>query len=151
MNINTWPELSYEAAKETYETVHLWTQIAGKIKLGKLPWVNHSWHVTLFVTPYGFTTGDIPDKDKHLQINFDLLNHRLQIITSKNEERLLDLKSLSAASCYSNVLEILSDFGIDCRINAVPNEIENPVPLNLNTEQTTYDIQQVANLHQALM
>ena len=77
MNINTWPELSYDEAKGTYETVHLWTQIAGKIKLGKLPWVNHSWHVTLFVTPYGLTTGDIPDKDKHFQINFDFLNHRL--------------------------------------------------------------------------
>lgn len=151
MSINHWPELSYEKSKGTYETIHLWTQIAGKIKLDKLPWINHSWHVTFFVTPYGLTTGDIPDKDKHFQINFDFINHRLQIITSKKEERLLDLKSLSVASCYSNTLEILSDFGIDCQINPVPNEMENPVPLNLNTEQSDYDTQHVASLHQALL
>ncbi|MBK9331353.1 MAG: hypothetical protein IPM96_02860 [Ignavibacteria bacterium] len=151
MRKENWPELSFEEAKQTYETIHLWTQIAGKVKLAKLPWINHSWHVTLFVTPFGLTTGDIPDHDKHFQINFDFLQHRLQIITSKNEEHLFDLRSLSVASCYKHTLTSLKEFGIDCKINPIPNEMENPIPLNLDEHHATYDPRHAANLHQALL
>lgn len=151
MRKEKWPELSYEKAKKTYETIHLWTQIAGKIKLTKLPWINHSWHVTLFVTPFGLTTGDISGSDKHFQINFDFLRHRLQIITSKKEEQVFDLKSLSVASCYNHTLITLKKFGIDCQINPIPNEIENPTPFHLDKVRTTYNPQHAADLHQALL
>ena len=91
MKQETWPELSFEKGNDTYQTIHLWTQIAGKIRLAKMPWINHSWHVTLYVTPFGLSTGNIPDLNKHFQINFDFLNHQLQIITSDKEERVLTL------------------------------------------------------------
>jgi hypothetical protein len=151
MRKENWPELSYEKAKQTYETIHLWTQVAGKIKLTKLPWINHSWHVTLFVTPFGLTTGDIPGNGKHFQINFDFLRHRLQIITSKKEEQVFDLKSLSVASCYKHTLTTLKKFGIDCQINPIPNEIENPIPLHQDKTHATYYPEHAADLHQALL
>lgn len=151
MRTEDWPELSYEKAKATYETIHLWTQIAGKIKLAMLPWINHSWHVTLFVTPFGLTTGDIPGNNKHFQINFDFLKHRLQIITSKNEEQTFDLRSLSVASCYKHTMTTLEKFGIDCQINPIPNEIENPTPLHLDTAHSTYNLQHASDLHLALL
>jgi hypothetical protein len=119
--------------------------------LAKLPWINHSWHVTLFVMPFGLTTGDIPGDGKHFQINFDFLRHRLQIITSKNEEQVFDLKSLSVASCYEYALSTLKKFGVDCQINPIPNEIENPIPLHLDTTHATYNPEQAADLHQVLL
>ena len=151
MRKENWPKLSYNEARQTYETIHLWTQIAGKIKLAKLPWINHSWHVTLFVTPFGLTTGDIPDVDKHFQINFDFLQHRLQIITSKKEEKTFDLKLLSVASCYKHTLTTLKEFEIDCEINPIPNEIENPTPLHLDKAHATYNPKHASDLHQALL
>ncbi|WP_262674321.1 DUF5996 family protein [Gillisia mitskevichiae] len=81
MKKENWPVLSYQDAKRTYETIHLWTQIAGKVKLTQMPWINHSWHTTLFVNPRGLTTGDIPSENKHFQINFDFIDHELQVIT----------------------------------------------------------------------
>lgn len=146
-----WPELSYEDAKETYETIHLWTQIVGKIKLTNLPWINHSWHVTLFVTPLGLTTGNIPGENKYFQINFDFLHHHLQVITSKKEEQTFDLRSLSVASCYTSILTSLKEFGIDCKINPVPNEMEAPTPFHLDRRHATYDPKHASDLREALL
>jgi len=87
MNKEIWPELSFDKGKESYQTIHLWTQIVGKIKLAKMPWINHSWHVTLMVTPFGLTTGALPSNGKHFQININFLNHQLEIITSQHEVR----------------------------------------------------------------
>lgn len=151
MKNENWPELTFEMAKETYETIHLWTQIAGKIKVAKLPWINHSWHTTLFVTPFGLTTGDIPAEGKHFQINFDFLHHRLQILTSKKEEQTFDLNSLSVASCYNNTLSVLTDLGIECKINPMPNEIEGAVPFHLDEKHSTYNPEHAAGLHKALL
>ena len=130
MKQETWPELSFEKGNETYQTIQLWTQISGKVKLSKMPWINHSWHVTLFVTPFGLTTGDIPDFQKHFQINFDFLNHQLQIITSNSEERVFNLSGLSVAGYYRNILDALKDLDIAIKINPLPCEIENAVPFH---------------------
>ncbi|MDN3668268.1 DUF5996 family protein [Echinicola jeungdonensis] len=151
MKSESWPELSFEKAKETYETIHMWTQIVGKIKLVRLPWINHSWHITFFVTPFGLTTGDIPYPEKHFQINFDFLNHYLQIITSKNEEQRIDLKNLSVASCFKKTFSILKDLDIECEINPLPNELENPVPFHLDEGHSTYNPQYATDLHQVLL
>ncbi len=72
-----WPELPTEAWRDTYATLHLWTQIVGKIRLTKSPWLNHSWHVTLYVTPRGLTTSPVPDGTRTFQIDFDFIDHRL--------------------------------------------------------------------------
>jgi hypothetical protein len=77
-----WPELPTAAWRETYETLHLWTQIIGKIRLARAPWLNHSWHVALYVTARGLTTSPIPDDTRSFQIDLDLINHDLLISTS---------------------------------------------------------------------
>lgn len=151
MSKDDWPELSYEDAKETYKTVHLWTQIVGKIKLAKLPWINHSWHVTLLVTPLGLTTGDLADNGTHFQINFNFLQHRLQILTSKNQEKEFSLKSLSVASFYNQIRSALIDFGIEFEIHLIPNEIDDVIPFPLDNGHATYNPEHASNLHRALL
>lgn len=151
MGKEQWPELSYEDAKETYKTIHLWTQIVGKIKIARLPWINHSWHVTLFLIPTGLTTGDIPSEEKHFQINFDFVKHILQIATSKGETETFDLESLSVASCYENIFTTLKNLDISCEINPVPNEMEEAIPFPLNKEQSAYNPQHAHDLHRAMV
>jgi hypothetical protein len=150
MKKDIWPELPYEQAKDTYETIHMWTQIVGKIKLAKLPWLNHSWHVTLKVSPYGLTTGDIPGGEKHFQINFNFLHHQLEIYTSTNEEQSFDLTSLSVSSCYHALLNTLKNWGINVQINPIPNEIADAIPFYEN-DRVKYDRKSAENYHQALL
>ncbi|MBS1689831.1 MAG: hypothetical protein JSS96_13970, partial [Bacteroidetes bacterium] len=84
---NMWPVLSYEKAKDTYDTLHMCTQIVGKVKLALLPWVNHSWHVTLHITPTGLTTHTMPYEGKHFQVDFNFIVHELEISTSLGEKK----------------------------------------------------------------
>ena len=78
----TWPSLPFESWSDTYATLHMWTQVIGKIRLVQSPWVNHSWHVTLYVTSRGITTSPIPYGARTFQIEFDFLNHHLSIQAS---------------------------------------------------------------------
>ena len=151
MKQETWPELSFEKGNDTYQTIHLWTQIAGKIRLAKMPWINHSWHVTLYVTPFGLSTGNIPDLNKHFQINFDFLNHQLQIITSDKEERVFPLSVMSVASCYRNILGALADLDIGIKINPIPCEIENAIAFHEDEAHSTYVPEVAESLHKALL
>ncbi|GEO02856.1 hypothetical protein AAE02nite_05200 [Adhaeribacter aerolatus] len=151
MEKDYWPELSFEEAKATYQTIHLWTQIAGKIKLSKMPWINHSWHVTLSVSPSGLTTGSIPDQQQHFQINFDFIKHQLQIITSSGAERSFALTNLSVAACYRNLLGALQELGIEANINTMPNELVDPIPFHQDEQHHTYQPLHAANLHEALL
>ena len=146
-----WPELSYADAKDTYETLHLWTQIIGKIKLTKLPWINHSWHVTLAVTPTGLTTSHIMDGGKHFQIDFDFIHHQLQIATSTGEARNFALADMSVADFYEKVVTALDELEIQVKIHLIPNEIENPIPFNEDKTHKTYNSKHAADLHKALL
>lgn len=147
----SWPKLSFAEAKGTYETLHLWTQIAGKIRLSKTPWINHSWHVTLYVTPAGLSTGLIPDQDKFFQIDLDFIQHQLQVCTSTGEFHRISLKDLSVAACYEKTLIALQHCNIPVKIYPVPNELENPIPFTEDHQHATYDPAHAASLHQVLM
>lgn len=147
----TWPELSYAEAHKTYETIHLWTQIVGKIRLVKTPWINHSWHVTLYVTPSGLTTSDIVAGDKHFQLDFDFINHQLQLKTSTGDTSSIDLKKLSVAGCYKQVLDALREAGIQADIYPVPNELEDPIPFHKDETHATYKPEHAVALHQAFL
>jgi len=151
MKREIWPELNYEEGRETYQTIHLWTQIVGKVKLAKLPWINHSWHVTLLVTPFGLTTGDMPDDEKHFQINFDFKKHQLQIITSTDESRIFSLLNLSVAGFYEKIRTSLSELGIKAKINLIPSEIENGTPFNTDERHSTYIPEVATHLHSVLL
>lgn len=148
---STWPSLSYSGAKETYTTLHLGTQILGKIKLAKMPWINHSWHVTLFVTPFGLTTSSMPAENQHFQIDFDFVRHLLTIATSTKQTRQILLKQMPVAEFYEQIMYALSDLGIRVKINLIPNELENPVPFDQDHIHSSYHPGQIEDLHQVLL
>lgn len=148
---HNWPVLSYEKGKESYDTLHMWAQIVGKIKLATLPWLNHSWHITLHITPTGLTTMSMPYKNQHFQIDFDFIAHQLKINTSQGEFRAFDLHEMSVADFYRKVFEVLKDLQIDVRIKPVPVEIEKPIPFDQDNVHATYDTAQINALHKALL
>jgi hypothetical protein len=144
-----WPPLQFAALEDTITTVQLWTQIVGKVRLVRMPWINHSWHVTLYISPRGLTTGSIPYEGGLFQIDFDFIAHRLFITTSVGSEVFFPLFSRTVASFYKELMEQLSKLGIDATIYAKPNEIENPIPFEQDTVHQTYDPEQMRNLWNA--
>lgn len=145
-----WPILSYEKGKDTFETVHMWTQIVGKIKLALLPWVNHSWHVTLIPTSKGLSTGLLPYKDYNLQVDFDFVDHVLNIDTTKGEKKSFSLQALSVKEFYFKIFDALNDLEIEVFIKPVPVEVMNPIPFPEDS-RSTYDLEQITAFHKALL
>ena len=135
----SWPELPTAAWRETCATIQLWTQIVGKIRLTKSPWLNHSWHVTLYVTPRGLTTSPVPDGTRTFQIDFDFIDHRLRISTSDGAHRHFALPDHSVASFHSAVMAALAELGITVAIDEMPNELPDPVRFSLDTAHASYD------------
>jgi hypothetical protein len=129
-----WPELPYAAWKDTYATLHLWTQIVGKIRLVQTPWLNHSWHVVLYVSPRGLTTSPIPYGDRAFQIDFDFLNHMLVASTDDGSVRQIGLSPRSVAEFYAEVMRSLAELGIEVRIHEMPNEL--PAPIRFSEDRT---------------
>lgn len=134
-----WPRLPLEEWLDTYATLHLWTQIVGKIRLSRMPWINHSWHVTLYVTSRGLTTGPIPHGSREFQIDFDFLNHRLLVQSSDGDLRSLALEPRSVADFYGELMAALAESGLDVGIYAVPNEVPDPIPFAEDHEHDFYD------------
>ena len=146
-----WPALSYQKGKETYETLQMFTQIVGKIKLATLPWVNHSWHITLYITPTGLSTHNMPYKDQIFEVDFDFIEHQLKIRTDKNEFGSFDLHGISVADFYKNIFEKLNELGIDVKIKPVPVELANAIPFKEDTFHATYEDDKVIAFHHALL
>ncbi len=146
-----WPTLSYEKGKDTYDTLHMWTQILGKIKLGTLTWMNHSWHVALKITPTGLTTSTLPYRDQFFQVDLDFINHRLIILTSRGEERQFSLAGLTVANFYAKLFSNLKTLDIDLEIYSKPVELVNPIRFEDDTLHNSYDIQEVTALHKSLL
>ena len=134
-----WPSLPLEEWKDTYGTLHLWTQIVGKIRNAAMPWINHSWHVTLYPTARGLTTSPIPWKKDAFQIDFDFIDHRLLIETEEGAIRTVDLKPRSVADFHKEVFSHLSDLGIAVKIHGSPNEVPEPVPFARDEAHAAYD------------
>jgi len=134
-----WPALPLEAWKDTYATLHRWFQIVGKIRLARTPWINHSWHVTLYVTSRGLTTATIPYGTKSFQIEFDFIDHKLPIRTSDGEIRLVGLRERSVADFYHEVMARLRELGIDVAIYPRPNELEDSTPFDKDETHASYD------------
>ncbi|MGA8278117.1 MAG: DUF5996 family protein [Rhodanobacteraceae bacterium] len=134
-----WPELPLEAWQSTCETLHLWTQIVGKIRLSQMPWINHSWHVPLYVSARGLTTSAIPYGYRSFEIAFDFIDHVLALRTSDGESRTLPLGPQSVAHFYRAVFAALAELDLACAIHASPNEIENAIPFATDTRHADYD------------
>jgi len=149
--IQTWPALDYHYMKDTIATVHMWTQMIGKVRLVKTPWINHSWHVTLYVSAEGLTTGSIPYEGGIFQIDLDFVSHQLRIITSKGGKRSFALGGGSVAGFYAQLLENLQAAGIVAEIYAVPNEVDPAIPFAENIAPCTYSPDVMHTLWQALV
>ena len=134
-----WPELSYAAWKDTYATLHLWAQIVGKIRLAQTPWVNHSWHVTLYVSPHGLTTSSIPYGQRSFELEFDFLKHVLRASNDQGSVREVPLVLRAVAEFYAAVVQALSELGIAVRIYDMPNEIPDPIRFTEDYTHASYD------------
>jgi Family of unknown function (DUF5996) len=146
-----WPELPTAAWRDTYATVQLWTQIVGKIRLTRSPWLNHSWHVALYVTPRGLTTSPIPDGTRTFQIDFDFIDHALRISASDGAQRQFALAGQSVASFYAAAMAALREIGIAVTIDEMPNELPEPIRFSQDTVHASYDPDAVRRFLQILV
>lgn len=138
-DFDEWPELPLEDWQDTFETLHLWTQIVGKIRLAQTPWINHSWHVPLYVTARGLTTSAVPYGGRCFQIDFDFFDHRLLIDASDGGRRVLELSPRPVADFYQEVMATMGHLGMPVKIHGSPNEVEEPVPFADDQRHSAYD------------
>ena len=136
---NAWPALAYEDWAGTCNTLHLWTQVVGKVKLALAPLVNHWWGVTLFVTARGLTTGAMPYRGRVLQIDFDFCSHQLVLHVSDEREERLRLAPMPTAEFYAAVMRALNALDIDVHIWTMPSEIEDAIPFDEDRVHVSYD------------
>jgi hypothetical protein len=134
-----WPALPADAWRDTRATLHLFTQIVGKIRLALAPWQNHSWHVTLYVTARGLTTSPIPCRARSFQIDFDFIDHLLWIRTSGGDYRQVMLRPVTVAEFYDDVMIALRELGIAVTIDTMPNEIPGAVRFDADEVHKSYD------------
>jgi Family of unknown function (DUF5996) len=136
---NSWPSLPFAEWKDTAIDLHMWTQIVGKIRLTRTPWINHSWHVTLYLTARGLTTSPIPHPSGIFEIRFDFIDHKLRILKSDGAVQVIELRPKSVAAFYREVMTALSELNIDTRINTTPNEVELAIPFDQDDKHRSYD------------
>ena len=137
--LEQWPQLPLQAWQETYATLHLWTQIVGKIRMARSAWCNHSWHVTLYVTPRGLSTSPIPHGPRSFQIELDFVDHRLIIESSHQARRSLPLEPQSVADFYARLMHTLDELELPVRIFARPSEIPDPIAFDRDQVHRAYD------------
>lgn len=138
-NKSDWLSLPLNEWKDTRDTLHLWTQIVGKIRMSRTPLVNHWWNVPLYVSPHGLTTSAIPYGAGNFEIEFDFIRHLLLIRVSSGVTKTLPLKPQTVAEFYSELMKILRALGIEVKIRAVPDELPNPIPFAEDAEHKSYD------------
>lgn len=149
---NQWPGLDLSQWQRTYETLHVWSQVVGKIRLAQMPWINHSWHTTLCVTTKGLGTSTIPYGDRSFSIDFDFSDHQLRIHASDGSSRSFKLEPMSVAAFYRKLMQELKVIGIMVSIWPIPVEIPGQVkPFPKDDEPGTYDSEYVTRFWQILL
>jgi hypothetical protein len=148
---DAWPALPYAAWRDTYSTLHLWTQIVGKIRLALTPWVNHSWHVPLYVTARGLTTSPIPLGPRIFELVFDFIEHALRVDVSDGGQRHIELRPRTVADFRSEVMKALASLDIEVAINDLPCEIPGAVRFSEDRSHATYEPSAAHALWQALV
>jgi hypothetical protein len=148
---NAWPSLPTDDWIDTIETVHLWTQIAGKIRLVNAPWMNHSWSVPLYVSTRGLRTSPIPVGGESVELAFDFIDHHLSIETSTGERRTVPLASGSVAGFYSSVMAAMDSVGMPVSIYTTPSELADAIPFDADTQYRIYVPEHAHTLWRALV
>ena len=139
MAIVPWPELPLSEWKDTLATVHMWTQVVGKIRLKLTPLVNHWWNVPLYVTARGLTTSGMPYNDRLLQISFDFIDHLLVIETTEGSTKTIDLRHCSVAEFYQETMAALESLKMPVTIWTTPVEVPDRIPFEEDQKHATYD------------
>lgn len=147
---DAWPELPYSEGRDTLETLHLWAQIVGKVRLALSPWINHSWHATLYVTGRGLSTSPIPHGARSFEIEFDFVDHALLVNTVDGQEWRMLLEPRSVASFHDELLSALDELGLPVRIHQSPNELADPIPFPDDETHASYDAGYANRLWRAL-
>lgn len=150
-NVHDWPVLNFLEMQDTIETLHQWIQIVGKIRLKTMPWQNHSWHTTLYVTPTGYSTHAIPYQGRIFQIDFNFKTHQLHILCSNAETLTMNLKPRTVSDFYKELFEKLDSIGIHVKIYSKPNEMDPAIPFAKNVVNKSYDPTAANALWQAML
>jgi hypothetical protein len=152
MQMDRWPELRYDEWKDTLQTLHMWTQIVGKIRLRQEPLVNHWWNVTLYVTQRGLTTSPMPYHDgRTFAIDFDFVDHRLCMTDCDGQARTIALEPMSVATFYGKVMHELAGMGFTIHINTKSNEVPDAIAFEIDERHKSYDRKYVERFWLALV
>lgn len=152
MTSNAWPSLPFAEWKDACATLHMWTQVVGKIRLAQTPLVNHWWNVPLYVSARGLTTSAMPNGDKVFEIEFDFIEHRLLIRLGDGTTKTLALApQTTVADFYGELMEGLTDLGIGVKIWTTPVEIADPIPFEQDTRHSSYDPEYAQRFWRALV
>jgi Family of unknown function (DUF5996) len=146
-----WPMIPYSAWKSTRETLHLWTQIVGKIRLTLTPWLNHSWHVPLYVTARGLATSIIPYRGREFDLRFDFIDHTLDIEVVDGQRRRIALAPQPVCDFHAVVLKSLADLGIEVKITERPCEIAGAISFSDDRVHASYDPEAAQRFWRALV
>jgi hypothetical protein len=136
---DTWPALPYAKWKDTLATLHMWTQIMGKIRMTLSPPVNHWWHVPLYVCARGLTTTSVPHGVRSFEMELDFIDHQLVIRTCEGAVRTVQMRPRTVADFYAEVMGVLDELGLSVRIRTLPQEVPDPIPFEQDTTHVAYD------------
>jgi len=150
-DLERWPSLPLNEWQDTYHTLHMWTQIVGKIRMVLSPPLNHWWHVTLYVNSRGLTTGPVPCTRGIFEIQFDFQNHALEIGSSDGKSASRPLQAEAVADFYAGIFELLERLGIAVRINPMPQEVATRVPFDRDFGNRSYDAEYANRLWRILV
>ncbi|WGF90014.1 DUF5996 family protein [Marinivivus vitaminiproducens] len=134
-----WPDIPYEPWRETCTALHLYSQIVGKYRLARTPWINHSWHATLYVEARGFTTGPVPDGPGAITLTLDLVDHAVTGAASDGRTARVALGPSSVAELHARIVAMIRDLGGRPDFHGRPNEIPEPVPFARDDAKRPYD------------
>jgi Family of unknown function (DUF5996) len=146
-----WPAIPYGEWQPTASALHLYLQIVGKYRLARTPWVNHSWHATLYVTPRGLTTSLVPDGDGSIEIQFDLTGHELRGHATNGRRSGFALQAMSVAEFHRRFRALIDRLGGTSDFHGTPNELPDPVPFAEDRVPRPYDKHAVTRFHRALV
>jgi hypothetical protein len=147
---DAWPELPFEPWRPTCDTLHMWTQIVGKVRLALAPHLNHWWQVPLYVSPRGLTTTAIPYGDRNFEMEFDFIDHALAVRVSDGRSRTVRLAPRSVADFHAELMSVLTELGLSVQIWAMPVEVPNPIAFDKDTVHAFYARDQVERFWRAL-
>ncbi len=149
--MEAWPDIPFEPWKNSCATLHLWTQIFGKYRLARAPWVNHSWHATLYVTARGLTTSLIPAGDRGVQFDFDFIDHTLIGSVRDGAMGSFVLEPMTVAAFHKRFIALIDELGVSAPFNGMPNEVPEPKPFASDTMHGSYDADAVHRFWRALV